>query len=117
MNPINFVKELRSFLDIDIDQYKKYLELSEMKDETSIALLKLYESLDVESRKNFLSLVRQIKVDTASSILGILDGTMILKNQEEDFFLGIKGQRDPINGELQQIFLGFEEDDEWDSYV
>ncbi len=117
MNPINFVKELRHFLDIDTDQYRKHLELSEMKDETSIALLKIYESLDIESKKNFFSIIRQIKVDTTSSILGILDGTMILKNQEEDFFLVMKGQQSPINGELQQIFLGFEEDDEWDSYA
>ncbi|MEM6964431.1 MAG: hypothetical protein AAF573_06675 [Bacteroidota bacterium] len=119
MDSISFVKELRHFLDIDndIDQYRKHLELSEMRDTTSIALLKLYESLDSESKKNFFEIIRQIKVDTTSLILGVLDGVMILKNQEADFILGIKGDKDLINGELQQIFLGFEEDDEWESYV
>ncbi|NET33602.1 MAG: hypothetical protein F6K19_16525 [Cyanothece sp. SIO1E1] len=119
MNAINFVKELRHFI-LGQDQYKKQLDeldMSKVKDEFWLSALRFYRNLDSESQEIFISIIRQIKADTTSLILGILDGTMILENQEEDFYLGIKGKKDPINGELQQIFLGFEEDNEWDSYV
>lgn len=113
MNAINFVKELRRFvIDFDFDQYKQQLELSKLNkinDEFWLSLVKFYKNLDKESQIVFLSIVRQIKIDNTSLILGILDGNMILENQEEDFILTIQGSSNPINGELQGIFLEMEE--------
>ena len=113
MNSLDFVKKLRSFvIDFNLNEYKKLLEelkSSDRKEEQWSPTLKFYNNLDAESQKVFFSIVREIKVDTTSLILGILDGRMILDNQEEDFFLSLQGSNKPINGELQERFLELEE--------
>lgn len=119
MNSINFVRELRRFvIDFDHSQYRKQLEeseIGEVKDEFWLSVVKFYQNLDAESQKTFFSILRQIKVDNTSLILGILDGNMILENQEKDFFLAIEGSKDPLNGELQEMFLELEEQSDPDN--
>jgi len=114
LNSINFVKELRRFvIDFDHIQYRKQLEeseIGEIKDEYWLSVVKFYQNLDAESQKIFFSILRQIKVDNTSLILGILDGNMILENQEKDFFLAFEGSKKPLNGELQEVFLELEEE-------
>lgn len=48
-------------------------------------------------------------VNTLSSLLGILDGSTFLSSENENFILKTEGSDTIINGDLQDIFLGLEE--------
>ncbi|MNK13058.1 hypothetical protein D3C87_311370 [compost metagenome] len=48
-------------------------------------------------------------VTTLSSLLGILDGSTFLSSENENFILKTEGSDTIINGDLQDIFLGLEE--------
>ena len=54
--------------------------------------------------------MRQVMVDTLSNVFAVLDGVSMLSGQEEDFVLSHQGKR--LNGDLQEIFLSQEEDEE-----
>jgi hypothetical protein len=53
---------------------------------------------------------KKAMIDTASSILGILDGTCILANYRKLFFLKYGDSDVPLNGDLQDFFLADLED-------
>ena len=53
---------------------------------------------------------RKVMVDTASNILGILDGTCILADYRKAFDLKYGDSSTPLNGDLQDYFLADLED-------
>jgi len=48
--------------------------------------------------------MRQVSIDTVSSIFGVLDGVTLLDQFREDFAVTYDGGP-PLNGDLQDIFL------------
>lgn len=69
-----------------------------------------YETMS-ETQRNALHLMaRQAMIDTASNILGILDGTSILRDHREEFSVIYGSAGDRLNGDLQDHFLARVED-------
>ncbi|WP_454745277.1 hypothetical protein [Ciceribacter selenitireducens] len=68
----------------------------------------LFESLDRDQRDIFLETIRQTSIDTVSNLLGIIDGVNSIDDVNGDFFLTYDGGDEPLNGDLQSIFLAEE---------
>lgn len=68
----------------------------------------LFESLDRDQRDIFLEAIRQTSIDTVSNLLGIIDGVNSIDDVNGDFFLTYDGGNEPLNGDLQSIFLAEE---------
>lgn len=67
-----------------------------------------FSSLTEEQRSILFEMMRQVSVDTASNILGILDGVNSIDGGEADFtLLSATGQK--LNGDLQSLFLVVDE--------
>jgi putative transposase len=49
-------------------------------------------------------------VDTVSNILGVLDGVVSIKNEDIEFKVTINDNKEPINGDLQDLFLEYDEE-------
>ena len=70
--------------------------------------LDLFQSLSDEHKLTFFEIVRQISIDTASNILGVLDGVNSFETNADQFMLrGSDGVK--INEDLQSIFLSLVE--------
>lgn len=70
--------------------------------------LELYRSFDDRQKKVFLDIVKQTMIDTISSVFGILDGSSTLSGGDFEFEVKINGIG--TEDELQDIFLGFVEE-------
>ncbi|MBW8321032.1 MAG: hypothetical protein K0M49_12065 [Arenimonas sp.] len=69
----------------------------------------LFGSLKHDQRDIFLEVIRQTSIDTASNLLGIIDGVNSIDDVNGDFLLTYDGGDEPLNGDLQSIFLVEEE--------
>jgi len=49
-------------------------------------------------------------VDITSNLLGILDGTISIADSAIEIKITVQGQDEAINGELQDRFLAYDED-------
>jgi len=120
MDSETFVKKLHGFIVAQGINDDKILfkegAVADVQDEYWASASNFFDSLDEEAKEIFFTILRQAKVDTTSLILGILDGVMVLEGQEGDFLLSLTDKLgEPLNGELQSIFLGLEE--EGDSFM
>ena len=68
----------------------------------------LYRSLNDEQRRQLLGIMRQVSLDTLSSILGVLDGSALLEKHRDYFHLRYGDEPQELNGELQDLFLSAE---------
>lgn len=113
MKPIEFVNQIKkTVIDENSVIYKDLFINTDPNSSTDkywVNALNFFNKLDPSDKEIFFKIIRQIEVDTTSNILGILDGTSWLENQEEEFKLTTKNSKEPINGELQDIFLEQEE--------
>lgn len=64
-----------------------------------------YESMSEPQKEAMRFFGLQASIDTASNILGILDGSSILPKHREDFSLRYGDSDREINGNLQDYFL------------
>jgi hypothetical protein len=71
--------------------------------------LQFFHQLDDSGQEVFFSIIRQVMVDTASSIFGIFDGVSNISGQVGAFEVRIGEQN--LAGSLQDLFLAAEEDD------
>lgn len=74
--------------------------------------LGLHSSLSEGQREVLFQIVRQVMVDTASNLLGVLDGVNWLEGQTEGFKLTTENSKEELNEGLQDLLLGMEEDDQ-----
>ncbi len=115
MKPLDFVNQIKkSVIDENIATYKNLFNNTNpntVTDEYWVKALTFYNKLDENDREFFLKILRQIEVDTTSNILAVLDGVTWLENQEEEFVLTTENSKEHINGDLQDIFLEHEEND------
>lgn len=70
----------------------------------------LHRELDSGQKEVLFQIIREVMVDTCSDILGKLDGVSSFDGQTEDFNLTMEGGDDRINGDLQDLLLGAEEE-------
>ncbi|WP_312319859.1 hypothetical protein [Stenotrophomonas sp.] len=68
----------------------------------------VYQSLEREHQMALLELFKVVAVDTASQLLGNLDGSSYIEGVEGDFSVRYDG--DDVTGYLQECFLGTVED-------
>lgn len=69
--------------------------------------LEFYEKLSNEEKNTLFKVIKQVQVDTMSNILGILDGVVTV---EEDPEIKVLLNNQPIGGDLQNIFLEYDEE-------
>ncbi|WP_312319863.1 hypothetical protein [Stenotrophomonas sp.] len=69
----------------------------------------IYQSLDREGQVALLQLLKVVSVDTASQLLGNLDGSSYISGIEADFSVKYDGV--DVTGYLQDSFLGTVEDE------
>ena len=72
--------------------------------------LKLYGELSNENKEIFFKIIKQVEIDAVSNILGILDGTVGLENGAVELDLNFKNSNEKINGDLQDMFLVYDEE-------
>lgn len=113
MTPTTFVLQVRRrIVDRNLAQYVELLasvQPDEAKDPYWKRTLELYQSLDEVNKSALRDLIRQTIVDTVSSVFAALDGVSQLDDQPEQFVLTTKSQLQPLNGDLQDLFLEAEE--------
>lgn len=112
MEATDFVNGIRrSVIDDNLTAYKDLFENSnQASDPYWKEALAFFSSLNVDQRNTLYKIIRQVEVDTVSSVLGILDGTTYVDDEASNFKLLTDEGEQPLNGELQDIFLEMEED-------
>jgi hypothetical protein len=111
MEAIEFVTALRErIIERDHQAYQNLLDnTTEATDPLWKKILPLYKSMTNEQKVAFLQFLRLIQVNTLSHILGILDGSTALNENNEIFVLQTEQDEEIINGDLQDIFWEMEE--------
>ncbi len=71
--------------------------------------LQFFHELDDASREVLFSIIRQVMVDTTSSLFAIFDGVSDIPGQDGTFEVRIGGRN--LAGSLQDQFLAAEEED------
>lgn len=109
MNDIEFIDKLKKFVIHDNNEfYKKVLDetpISKIRDPFWIEAKKLYEKSNENEKKVILDIFNTVIIDTLSNMLGIIDGTSIISNNNEFLFLDSKSKKE-LNGRLQDLLLG-----------
>lgn len=114
MEAEKFVKSLREVvINENLIEYEKILssDLSEVTDLTWQPIVAKYQSFTETEKESFLNFIRLIEVNTLSNVLGIIDGSSYLDENGEEFELRCTSDDEVISGDLQDYFLGMEEDD------
>jgi len=111
MESIEFVKQLKErVIENDNKVYQNLLDTTtEAKDSIWQGVLPIYKNLNADQKLAFLHFLRMIQVNTLSHILGVLDGSTTLSENDVNFILKTEEKDEQINGDLQDIFLGMEE--------
>ena len=111
MTPEQFVSCMRiEILEASLADYRNDLERSlttaDRRGTHWPRMADFYASLSPEQRERFFDITRQVIVDTLSTVLGVLDGSTLLKKYRDDFHLTYGDGSRQLNGDLQSIFLG-----------
>ncbi|WP_138756391.1 transposase [Paenibacillus sinopodophylli] len=114
MNDEEFIKDIYQL--IVRDNLEIYRNIFTKTDITTITdpywkrAMQLFEELPEENKEILLNIIEQVQVDTTSTLLGILDGVISLRDLEIELKLTTKGQEAVLNGDLQDKFLEFDEE-------
>ena len=115
MTAKKFIIELReSIIEENLIFYKDTLintNLDDVSDNYWREFILFFRKLPKKDKEILLKILRQVEVDTISSILSLLDGNFWLPSQDEEFRLTVKGQDEILNIELQDIFFDLEENE------
>jgi hypothetical protein len=112
METIEFITKLKErVIENENKVYQNLLNTTtEARDPLWQGILPIYGNMTKDQQASFLKFLRMIQVNTLSHILGILDGSTYLNENNEDFILKTEQNEHIINGDLQDIFLAMEED-------
>ena len=114
MNPEQFVNMIRqAVIDDNVATYKDLFENTSIQDATDqywIRALGLFHELSDEDKETFLKIIRQVSLDTISSVFAIFDGVSCQDDIHGNFSLRFDSESDNLNGDLQDILLELEED-------
>lgn len=107
-----FIKRLYSTIIEDgCSMYKRTFDNTTISSKTNEYwknALSLYHSLDGAEKEVFLTVVKQVMIDSVSSVLGILDGSSSLNGGNLNFDVKIDGKS--TDDMLQDAFLRFIEE-------
>lgn len=113
MEPREFVIQVRkAIIDENMELYRDLFtgtSIEEAADPYWKKALSLFNSLSPGQKEVFFQVVQQVAVDTTSNVLGVLDGVNSVPGLSEDLLLIYNGQKEPLNGDLQSLFLSEEE--------
>lgn len=96
----------------NVEIYKDLFDNTDVGDATDSywkESLEMYKHLSGKEKRVFLNVIRQIGIDTVSTILALLDGVTLLDGQEDDFILKFEKTNEKLNGDLQDLFLEYDE--------
>lgn len=100
-------------IDEDLSDYKHLLETTKSSDDKYWkGILPIYQNLTPSQKEDFLLFIRLIQSNTLSHILGILDGSSTLSEEQVEFKLTTEPGGEILTGEMQNIFLEMEEEEE-----
>lgn len=85
-------------------------KIEEVTDDYWIEALKFYDGISEDSKEVFFKIIKQIEIDAISNFLGILDGTVTLGDEIIDVDVLFKENQEKINGDLQDLFLEYDEE-------
>lgn len=113
MTPEEFVEKVRrTIIEGNMALYRSSFVAAELEkgaDEYGKKVLQVLSCLQGEpDREALLSIVRQVIVDTLSSLFGILDGSSQLDGRFEDFRLIREESGERLDGDLQDYLLSEE---------
>ena len=115
MTPEELVAQLRrTILEDNIQFYRELLvttDIAKVSDPYWRTALELQGRLDDADRRVLLSIIRQTIVDSLSSVFAVIDGVTWLPGQKGNFVLRLGDDGEPLNGELQDLFLAAEEEE------
>ncbi|MBP3139110.1 hypothetical protein ACTFQ5_20965 [Aliivibrio fischeri] len=113
MKPESFVKNTRSsIIDLNLGLYKEMFENGSEGQATDLywkEALTFFSKLNQSEKDVFFKIIRQVSVDTTSSIFAVLDGVSEFEDQDQEFILSTKESNDCLNGSLQDLLLELEE--------
>ncbi|PEC49626.1 transposase [Bacillus sp. AFS096315] len=116
MNNLEFVKNLYQIVvKEDLTLYEDLFVNTEIKDATDPYwkdALNFYAELTDDNKKMLFKIIEQVQVDTVSTVLGILDGTVTLTEDDYEIEMKINGEEELLNGDLQDLFLEYVEENE-----
>jgi putative transposase len=112
MNATEFVTGIRkSIIDSNLKDYKTLFNnssINEVKDPYWREALILYSKIKEDDKETFFKILRQVEVDTISIFLAVLDGISMMEGQESNLILTSDKEEQPLNGNLQDIFIEME---------
>jgi predicted RNA polymerase sigma factor len=113
MTPKDFVVRLRAaVIEENIAIYRDLFESTPAEKASDVywkKALALFNALSPEQQEVFFEVVRQIAVDTTSNVLGVIDGINAVEGLDAELVLSYGGGNQPLNGDLQSLFLVEEE--------
>lgn len=114
MNKDEFVKLIhQSIVQENRNFYRETFnntDINEVTDPYWKEALGFYSELSDKNKEILLKIIEQVEVDAVSNIFGILDGVVSLGEENIEFKVTINDKNEPINGDLQDLFLGFDEE-------
>lgn len=114
MNKKDIIKQMhQSIVKGNLDTYRELFmntNINEAADSYWKKSLRFYTELSNETKEILFKIIEQIEVDTLSTILGVIDEGMIVGEKVEvEFKLTVNNTTEPINGDLQDLFLEYDE--------
>jgi hypothetical protein len=113
MNNIEFVTEIQmSVINNNMAIYKEIFSETSSEEASDLYwkdALTLFSSFDDKQKEILYNIIRQVQVDTVSTMLGIIDGTVFLGNHSPILTLTENRTGNSLNGDLQDLFLEMEE--------
>ncbi|OIK15372.1 transposase [Bacillus sp. MUM 116] len=85
-------------------------DINAVKDSYWKKALKFYSELNDEGKEILFKVIEQLQVDTVSNVLGIFDGIVSISDEEIEINMTVEGIDEPLNGELQDLFLEYDEE-------
>lgn len=114
MNKQDIIKHLhQSVIRENLTAYRKLFlntNINEVTDPNWKEALKFFTELSNENKDVLFKIIEQIEVDTLSTVLGVIDEGVMIEDKEVEFELTINDNSEPVNGDLQDLFLEYDEE-------
>ncbi|MEH7402651.1 transposase [Gottfriedia acidiceleris] len=116
MTNAEFVKNIyQSVVKEGLSEYEDVFVNTETKDATDPYwkdALNFFAELTDDNKKMLFKIIEQVQVDTVSHVLGVFDGVCSISDDEYEIEMKINGEEELLNGDLQDLFLEYVEDNE-----
>ena len=115
MTPQDFVSQARiSIIDENATTYRTLLETTSIEDASDPywrSLQDLHDRLSDADKQVLYAVMRQVAVDTVSTLFAVIDGSTSMEGQTEDVELLAAESRSRLDGSLKDLLLEMEDED------